>query len=267
MLIRTIILLAFLLVPTFIFSQVKDHAAYTANKLSSYEKRGLRYRASREDGPYFLFQAGLRKHNTTPGENIYFDIFGEMDGVVSGLYGYRNSNISLETGFGFIWHNSTINHFLGNTGKKLQTYLNFNAGYLPLGFKYDVPFNEKKSIRAGAHASANIILFSTKKPSSGRSFHYSTSSGTENILIDFQVDNKKFPTFFKVGLYSEIVAFKSSFLVIQGSYVLAPTTFRTISYSWQLGAESGSFQNEVKIDGWMFEIAYKLPLNIFNLEN
>ncbi|MBN3582814.1 hypothetical protein JYB64_10500 [Algoriphagus aestuarii] len=263
---KTILILAFFMVPSLLFSQVKDHAVYTANKLSSYEKRALRQSNSREDGPYLLFPVGLRKHNTTPGENLYLDIYGEMDGVVSGLYGFRKGNISWETGFGFIWHNSTIDHFLGNTGEKLQTYLNFNAGYIPLGFKYDVLLNDKKSIRVGAHASANIILFSTRKPGPNRTFHYSNSLGTENIYIDFQVDNKKLPAFFKVGLHSDIVVFKSSFLVIQGSYILTPTSFRTISYDWELGNESGSFQNEINIDGLMFEIAYKLPLNILKIE-
>lgn len=263
---KTIFLFAFFLIPTLIFSQVKDHAVYTANKLSSYEKRKLRYSESREDGSYLLAQFGLRKHNTTPGENIYLNIYGEMDGAVSGLYGYRKGNISLETGFGFIWHNSTINHFLGNTGEGLETHVNFNAGYIPLGFRYDIPLNGKKSVRFGAHASANIILFSTNKPSQLGPFPYSRNSGTDNIYIDFQVDNKKFPAFFKVGLHSEITVFKSSFLVIQGSYIVAPPTYRTISYNWKLNDKSRSFQNEVKIDGLMFEIAYKLPLNIFNLE-
>ncbi|WBL41709.1 hypothetical protein PBT90_13200 [Algoriphagus halophytocola] len=263
---KTILLFVLFMIPNIIFSQVKDHAAYTMNNLSSYEKRKLRYSESREDGKYFLFQAGLRKHKTTPGENLYFDINGELDGVVSGLYGFRKGNLSFETGFGFIWHNSTINHFLGNTGEKLETYVNFNSGYLPVGFRYDIPLDDKKSVRFGAHASANIILFSTDKPDEFGSTSYSKTAGTENIYLDMQIEEKKFPAFFKVGLHSEIAIFKSSFLVIRGSYILSPTTYRTILYNWELNNESGSFRNETKIDGLIFEIAYKLPLNIFNLE-
>lgn len=255
-----------LLLPNLLFAQVKDHAAYMANKLTPLEKKDMRLKNSREDGPYLLFQFGIRKHNTTHGENIYFNIYGEMDGAVASTYGYRKNNLSIETGLGFIWHNSERVYLLGNPNDKLRTHLNFNSLYLPIGIRYDIPIKKDKGIRFGVHSSANIIVFSTEKPIYGQNIPFEKSFESKGVSFDYQIKNKPIPSFFKIGIHTEFSIFKSSFLLIQGNYLISPYPYRIASYEWENQNQSGSFQDETKIDGWMFEIAYKLPLNIFHLE-
>lgn len=263
--------LLFTLILTLYFShlrdQVKDHAVYTEGKPSAYEKRKLRQSLSREDGVYFIAQAGLRRHLTTAGNNLYLPISGEMDGIIQGGIGYRINNISLESGIGFSWHNSDIPRQLGSSERILITQSNLNSIFIPLGLRYDIPVNSKKSIRFGANASGNLIIHTTNKPSQDGSFPYYGSNSSEGVQVDFSVSEPSLKTFFKVGLHTEFQIFKSSFLIIQGSHMLsAPNDLRTISYTWQDGSQSGSFENQISMEGWVVEVAYKLPLSILRLE-
>lgn len=249
-------------------AQVKGHAVYTEGKPTAYEKRKLRQSLSREDGMYLLAQAGLRRHLTTAGNNIYLPISGEMDGIIQAGLGYRLNNTSLETGLGFSWHNSEIPQALGSTEKLLLTKSNLNSIFIPLGLRYDIPINSKQSIRFGASASGNLIIHTTNKPSQEGNFPYYGTTSSEGVQIDFSVSEPSVKSFFKVGLHAEFQIFKSSFLIIQGSHVLsAPNDLRTISYTWQDGSQSGSFDNTISMDGWLIEVAYKLPLSILKLEN
>lgn len=249
-------------------AQVKDHAIYTEGKPTAYEKRKLRQSLSREDGMYLIAQAGLRRHLTTEGNNLYLPISGEMDGIIQAGLGYRINNISLETGMGFIWHNSEITQPLGSSEKTLTTISNLNSIFIPLGLRYDIPINSKKTIRFGANASGNLIIHTTNKPSPEGNFPYFGTSDTEGVQIEFAVLEPKLKTFFKVGLHGEFQVFKSSFLIIQGSHMLSASNhLRTISYTWVDGNQSGSFENKISLEGWLVEIAYKLPLSILKLED
>ena len=263
--------LLFILIFTLYFShlkaQVKDHAVYTEGKLTAYEKRKLRQSLSREDGMYLLAQAGLRRHLTTEGNNIYLPISGEMDGIIQAGLGYRINNVSLEAGMGFIWHNSEITKPLGSSERTLITRSNLNSIYIPLGLRYDVPINSRKSVRFGASASGNLIIHTTNKTSPDGSFPYYGSTSSKGVQIDFSVSEPTIKTFFKVGLHTEFQIFKSSFLIIQGSHMLSvPNDLRTISFAWQDGNQSGSFENQISLEGWLFEVAYKLPLSILRVE-
>ncbi|MFC3417569.1 hypothetical protein [Algoriphagus hitonicola] len=256
------------LISSSLAAQVKDHAVYTEGKLSTYEKRKLRQELSLQDGPYWGVQAGLRRHLSTNGNNIYLPISGEMDGIIQAIYGHRLGNVSLETGLGFSWHNSEILHQLGSLERNILTKANLNSLFLPLGVRYDIPVNSKKNIRVGAHASGNIIFHTTNRPSKNGPFPYYGSSQTEGIAIDFKINEPNFKSFYKMGLHAELQLFKSSFLTLQVSHVLsAPSSLREITYSWTDGTQSGSFSNTIRIEGWLVEVAYKLPLSILNLED
>lgn len=248
-------------------AQVKNHAVHTQSKLSRSERSDLRKTLSREDGAYFLAMGGIRRHKTSPGNNIYVDLGGEIEGSLAGLYGYRWGNASLETGLGFLWHNSSSSQKLGDQGPSLTIFSNYNSLYLPMGIRYGVPFNSRKSIRFGAHASGNIILHTTNKPDPLGRFPYTKDQESNEVAVQFQVENSDFPIFFKVGLYAEFTVFKSSYLLLQGSHLASSSSLRTISYQWQFENQSGSFQNQVKLDGWMLELAYKLPLSILKLQH
>lgn len=267
---RTLITLAtvFQLFSCDLLAQVKNHAAYTENQLSAFEKRQLRQQLSREGGSYLGVQAGLRRHLTTAGNNIYLPLSGEMDGILQGLYGHRLGNVSLETGLGFSWHNSEIPHPMGSSERVLITQANLNALFLPVGIRYDIPINSKKNIRVGAHASGNLILRTTNRPSASGDFPYYGSNDTNGVDINFLLEEKNFKSFYKVGLHAELQVFKSSFLIIQAGHVLsAPNTLRKITYNWNDGTQSGSFSNAIRMEGWLVEIAYKLPLSILKLED
>ncbi|TFV94537.1 hypothetical protein E4S40_10990 [Algoriphagus kandeliae] len=251
-----------------LFAQEKDHAVYTESNLSSFEKKKLRQERSGQDGNYLLFQGGLRRHLTTEGNNLYLPISGEMDGIVQGNLGYRIGNISMETGLGFIWHNSELEYQLGQSEKSIITKSNHNSIFLPLGFRYSIPLNNQQRLRIGAHAISNLILFSSDRPDPNRRFPYYGSGSIEGVSIDFTVNEPKFKSFFKIGIHAEILAFKSSFLSIQASHVLSvPSTLRTITYQWEDGIQSGEFETQTSLNGWIVEFGYKLPLNILSLKD
>ncbi|WP_297335229.1 hypothetical protein [Algoriphagus sp.] len=257
-----------LLISSSLAAQVKDHAVYTEGKLSTFQKRKLRQELSRQDGLYMGVQAGLRRHLTSNGNNIYLPISGEMDGIIQAIYGHRLGKVSLETGLGFSWHNSEILHQLGALERYILTKANLNSLFLPLGVRYDIPVNSKNNIRIGAHTSGNLILHTTNRPSKNGPFPYYGTSQTEGIAVDFQINEPHFKSFYKLGIHSELHLFKSSLVSLQASHVFsAPTSLRKITYSWTDETQSGSFSNSIRKEGWLVEVAYKLPLTILNLED
>lgn len=232
------------------------------------ERKTIRQELSVKDGPYLLFQGGLRQQKTSQSNDFFTGGYGEYNGIARGAYGYRINNTSFEVGIGFIWHGSKNFHDMNETGKQMATYSNFNSVFLPVGLKYDIPTGPKKKFRLGANASMNILLVQSRKPRPTNSGFYYFDIRKPNDVVDYsyKIENKGVTGFLKIGFYTEFQIFKSSFLLFQVSKVISPSPQRTLSYKWKYEGQSGSFVDEVRIDGLLFELAYKLPLNIFHLE-
>lgn len=237
--------------------------------LTKFERKTIRQELSVKDGPYLLFQGGLRKQKNAQTIDYFTGGYGEYNGIASGIYGYRMNNTSLEVGLGFVWHGNKNFHDMGETGKQMAAYSNFNSVFLPVGLKYDIPTGPKKKFRLGANASMNILLVQSRKPRPTNSGFYYFDIRKPNDIVDYsyRIENKGVTGFLKMGFHTEFQIFKSSFLLFQVSKVISPSPQRTLSYKWKYEGQSGSFVDEVRIDGLLFELAYKLPLNILKSSN
>jgi len=231
------------------------------------EKKELRQKSSVADGGYLLFQAGLRRHENAIGRDFFTGGYGDYNGVIGVNYGYRLNNVSLETGLGFIWHYHRGNYFIPPAADFMQTYGNYNSIFLPLVLKYDVPTGESKKFRFGAMGSVNFLLHQTRNSiTEGRErYYFDYSNQQEKYLIHtYSSKSPKVSGFFKAGVYAEFQVFKSSFLNVQFSRAIPLGPVKSITYQWEYENDMGSFTDEIKIDGYMVEIAYKLPLNLFS---
>ena len=234
------------------------------------ERKEMRQKASVADGGYMLIQGGLRKHENSRGNDIFTGGNGEFNGVVGVNYGYRINNSSLETGLGFIWHDHRGTYFFEEAGENFWTYGNYNSIFLPLVLKYDVPTGPYKKFRFGAMGSINILLYQTRTwDQQGRGIQYFDYFNDRDRFVEFKYywDRSRISGFFKTGLYAEFQVFKSSFLNLQFSNVFAVSPLRTISYELDYQGQKGKFTDDLKIDGYVIEIAYKLPLNLFSATN
>ena len=231
------------------------------------ERKEMRQKASVADGGYVLFQGGLRRHENARGNDIFTGGYGEFNGVVGVNYGYRLKNASLETGLGFIWQDHSEIYFLETIGESLRTFGNYNSIFLPLVLKYDVPTGPSKKFRFGAMGSLNLLILQTRSwEQQGRGTHYFDYFNDRERYLQYKYywDRPRISGFFKAGVYAEFQVFKSSFLNLQFSRAIAAGPLRNVTYEWEYQGQKGSFTDDLTIDGYMVEIAYKLPLNLFS---
>jgi len=252
----------------FVFEGFGQH--YFENEMLSTrsERREMRQKASVADGGYVLFQGGIRKHENARGKDVFTGGYGEYNGVVGVNYGYRLNNVSLETGLGFIWQYHRALHYIAPAEENMQTFGNYNSIFLPFVIKYDVPTGPSKKFRFGAMGSVNFLLHQTRQSTThGRELYYFNYFNQRDKFLDYVYDwdSPMISGFFKAGLYAEFQIFKSSFLNLQFSRAISPWPLRTVTYEWQFKNDRGSFRDEFKIEGYMVEIAYKLPLNLLSV--
>ncbi|WP_194974790.1 hypothetical protein [Aquiflexum lacus] len=231
------------------------------------ERKEMRQKASVADGGYVLFQGGLRKHENSRSNDIFTGGYGEYNGVVGVNYGYRLKNASIETGLGFIWQYHSEIYFLEAAGENFRTSGNYNSIFLPLVMKYDVPTGPSKKFRFGAMGSLNFLLHQTRnRNQQGRGTYYFDYFNDRERYLQYKYywDRPRISGFFKAGVYAEFQVFKSSFLNLQFSRAISAGPLRTVTYEWEYQGQKGSFTDELKIEGYIVEIAYKLPLNLFS---
>lgn len=231
------------------------------------ERKEMRQKASVADGGYVLFQGGLRRHENATSNDVFTGGNGEFNGVIGVNYGYRLNNASLETGLGFIWHDHRGSYFLEAAGENFWTYGNYNSIFLPIALKYDVPTGLSKKFRFGAMGSLNILIHQTRSwDQQGRGTYYFDYFNDRDRYVQYKYywDRPKISGFFKAGLYAEFQVFKSSFLNLQFSRAIAISPLRTVTYEWEYQGQKGNFTDDLKIDGYIVEVAYKLPLNLFS---
>lgn len=232
------------------------------------ERKEMRQKASVADGAYLLFQGGLRKHENAKGKDVFTGGYGEYNGIVGVNYGYRLNNASLETGLGFIWQYHTNYYFIEPAADHIQTFGNYNSIFLPFVLKYDVPTGPSKKFRFGAMGSLNFLLHQTRNPlTHDRQLYYFDYQNERDKILDYvyTYDSPRISGFVKAGIYAEFQVFKSSFMNVQFSRAISVGPLRTVTYQWDYRTERGSFTDDIKIQGYMLELAYKLPLNLFTV--
>lgn len=231
------------------------------------ERKEMRQKASVADGGYVLFQGGLRRHENAVSNDIFTGGYGEYNGIVGVNYGYRLNNASIETGLGFIWQYHSQTYFIEAAGENFRTFGNYNSIFLPFVMKYDVPTGPSKKFRFGAMGSINFLLHQTRnRDQQGRGTYYFDYNNDRERYLQYKYfwDSPRISGFFKAGVYAEFQVFKSSFLNLQFSRAISAGPVRTVTYEWEYQGQKGSFTDDLKIEGYMVEIAYKLPLNLFS---
>lgn len=233
------------------------------------ERKNLRQESSIADGGYLLFQGGLRKHPDSMTDDFITGGYGEYNGILGLNYGYRLSNASLETGLGFIWHYHRAAYFLAPAGENFFTYGNFNSILLPIVLKYDVPTGPSKKFRFGAIGSLNLLLLQTRNSErEGRGTYFFDYFDDRNRFVQYRYSwqSPRVSGFVKVGLYTEFQILGSSFLNLQFSRAIPAGSSRKVTYEWEFSGSKGTFTEDLKIGGYLLELAYKLPLNVLSTE-
>jgi hypothetical protein len=239
----------------------------SAQEITKGQKKAMRwgnqseYHAmSKEDGRYLILNFGMRIDGkpTIPNRD-----FPHLSGNLGLGLGYRKANISFEYGLNFLYHSpeSIIYIPLINRSVYLNPYA--NSLIIPLVFRHDILGGEKERFRFGANFTTNYILAAF---TDGLSFGYGGDGGnnfnTEPLKYTWVDGDKKSRFFFKVGLHAEFQFLNSSFLIFQASRAFTLSPNRSFLVSWQAAGQNGTFEVESRIQGYMIELTYKIPLNV-----
>lgn len=242
---------------------------YSSNqrKAIRWENRDRFREISKEDGSYLLFNGGLRRHEDF--DQSIIDSFGNYNHI-NGNYGIhfgaRRKNFSYDLGVNYYYHSQILIQTLPLLDDKLTIGSRMNTFVMPVSIKYDIVVGNKEKVRFGANFFTNWIMFHI--------FEHRTNSGASSNHLDnfteepgkinytWRTEDKKGRFFFKSGIHGEFLVLNSSFLLIQLSraFVLRPT--RTLVFNWESQGFEGEFRDIRKIDGYMLEISYKLPMNV-----
>jgi hypothetical protein len=141
-----------------------------------------------------------------------------------------------------------------------------NSIVVPVAIRYTIPVGERENFRFGANFTANwiaIALNGYNNSSGGGSYDWrGTVPPSDRLVYTWETDEKKARFFFQAGIHGEVQVFKSSFLMVQVSraFMLGPAVI--YNYQWTGIGQSGDFQVQSSIEGFMSEIAYRLPLQV-----
>lgn len=224
------------------------------------DKRTIRWarqeqirQASLKSGPYLLGNIGLRRQEDAPWSPGSYQ---NLSGVFGLLYGSRHGNFSYEFGMNFVYHSLDPKVWIPELDRSLTISSQMNNLVVPMVMKFDVPLGENQHWRFGANFTANWIVY----PIDQNGAEYFGRSGSVLYRYSFQEESGKF--FFKTGVHSEWIFLNSSFLLVQFSraFVVRPT--RTIDFYWTDGSNQGNFVIDSNIEGWMLEMALKIPLGL-----
>ncbi|MDO9553433.1 hypothetical protein [Rhodonellum sp.] len=242
---------------------------YSSNqkKALRWEKKEKYHAAAKEDGRYLLLNGGLRRYKdfdqvTHPSFGNYSNINGNY-----GLhFGERRKNFSYDLGVNYYYHSQVLSQTLPPLDAKLILSSRMNTFVMPVSLKYDIPVGNKEKVRFGANFSTNWIMFHIFEHRSSEgtsSFSWNNSTGeSEKINYTWRTADRKGRFFFKSGIHGEFLVLNSSFLLIQVSRALVLRPTRTLIFNWESQGFEGEFRDDRKIDGYLLEISYKLPINV-----
>lgn len=238
-----------------------------SQEISKGQKKAIRwgnqseYHAmSHEDGPYLILNFGMRVDGKSTIPNVEF---ANLSGNLGLGLGHRKGNFGYEYGLNVLYHSPESIIYIPSIDRSVYLNPYANSLIIPLVFRYDIPVGEKERFRFGANFTTNYIIGALNDR---QSFGYGGDGGnnfnTEPLKYTWVDGDKKSRFFFKVGLHAELQFLNSSFLIFQASRAFTISPNRSFLVSWQAAGQNGNFEVESRIQGYMFELGYKIPLNV-----
>ncbi|WP_194774498.1 hypothetical protein [Pararhodonellum marinum] len=234
----------------------------TVTRYYSEEKENKR-KAALENGLYVIGYAGLRlKSNARPNPDFYTN----LSGTFAGALGYKFGGFSLETGYGVMYANNDIQIDFEDVTALIMDRDAYQVNHIPLTLKYDLPIGEKQTKRMGVSLGAHFIVDNTTSRSLVSRFNGSTTINGNRYNYNgiFVSDpNVGFDgVFYKTGLFLELPIFNSSFLNLQVARNFgSPVTGRRFG-EYSINGVRRRLLAESSLDGFIFEMAYRLPLKV-----
>jgi hypothetical protein len=239
----------------------------SAQEITKGQKKAMRWgnqseyhSMSQEGGPYLIFNFGIRRDGkpTIPNHD-----FSNLSGNLGLGLGYRKGNFSFEYGLNFLYYSPETITYIPLVDRLLYLNSYANSLIIPLVFRYDIPVREKERFRFGANFTTNYIIAAL---TDGLPFGYRGAGGSnpnaEPLKYTWVTSDKQSRFFFKAGLHAEFQFLNSSFLILQASRAFTISPNRNFLVSWQADGQNGNFEVESRIQGYMIELNYKIPLNV-----
>ena len=230
-------------------AQVQTNASKKASQLLNREN----YRSLSDDSGYYFFpHLGMRYGNVP---DILQTGIEDLSLIYGMGFGYRNENISLESGLSVIHHSSSAIYF--PIWERREYLMNSHLAFLvlPLTFRYDIPTGEKENLRIGAFFNANWSMVPLKDDDS----RSGTIQGGENQESYTITSSAKSPFFFKTGIHSRLRVLNSAFLNFEFGTFFSLNTNR--EYQVQFG-DTPSRQFDRRWEGITWSIGGILPLGV-----
>jgi hypothetical protein len=231
---------------------------YNDNKL-------LKHDLSLEDGFYFMLYGGLRRREN-PLSNEYF--YSNTSGQFQAVLGYAKNRFSLESGYGNFSYNANYQIDFDGVEALVMIWEGYDMPVIPLTFKYQIPLNVQNTLRFGPSFSTYFALknqndyWFTSKGSGSTLTAEKEYKYTSEVYSDRELDHGRFA--FNAGMFAEMSIFNSSFLTFKISRNFASPDFVLIKGDYIIEGTPISIESAGNINGFLFDIGYKLPLQVVN---
>jgi len=225
----------------------------------------LKHDLSLEDGFYFMVYGGLRRREN-PLSNEYF--YSNTSGQFQAVLGYARNQFSFETGYGNFSYNANYQIDFDGVEALVMSWEHYDMPVIPLTFKYQIPLNDQNTVRFGPSFSTYFALkdqsdsWFTSKGSGATITDEKEFKYTSEVYSDREIEHGRFA--FNAGMFAEMLVFNSSFLTFKISRNFASPDFVKINGNYIIDGTPVSIESSGNINGFLFDIGYKLPLKVLN---
>ena len=214
------------------------------------------------DGIYVMGSASLR-HVLDPVNDPTDDFHNVSTSYMVGL-GYRHGDFSVESGFCH-FRARNVHELLGPEGISVTvSHRAFAVSTVPVTLRYDRQLPTNGKIRLGASFTSHIPV---GYHNSGAGFINSAGSRfVDGVEYPFESHRTGFESnsrrvFFNSGLYTEMALFRSGMITFKASRNYGSPAFDRVQVDYQVNGVPDSFESRGDLNGWLFEVEYRLPLS------
>jgi len=209
-----------------------------------------------------MLNFGMRREGKSSIPNLEFS---NLSGNLGLGIGHRKGNFSLEYGLNFLYHSPEMVIYIPSVDRSVYLNLYANSIIIPLVFRYDIPVGARERFRLGTNFTTNYIIAAlTDGLPSGYGGAGSANPNAEPLKYTWVTSDKQSRFFFKAGLHAEFQFLNSSFLILQASRAFTISPNRCFLVSWRADGQNGNFVVESRIQGYMVDLSYKIPLNVLS---
>jgi hypothetical protein len=212
-----------------------------------------------------MVYGGLRRREN-PLSNEYF--YSNTSGQFQAVLGYARNQFSFETGYGNFSYNANYQIDFDGVEALVMSWEHYDMPVIPLTFKYQIPLNDQNTVRFGPSFSTYFALkdqsdsWFTSKGSGATITDEKEFKYTSEVYSDREIEHGRFA--FNAGMFAEMLVFNSSFLTFKISRNFASPDFVKINGNYIIDGTPVSIESSGNINGFLFDIGYKLPLKVLN---